>query len=260
MRIRPAAYNPGMTSTMHWDAARYVAEASFVPTMAGPLLDLLAPQAGETVLDLGCGDGALTASVAARGAEVLGVDSSAAQLALARARGLAVELHDAHALPFGARFDAVFSNAALHWMKAPDRVLEGVNRALKPGGRFVAEMGGAGNIASIVSALEAGLQARGIDPAPLNPWFFPTPARYAQLLENAGLVVNSLQYFARPTPFSRDVGDWLTLMAVPFLSAVSDPAALVDEVRDRLRPQLLDEAGVWQLDYVRLRFVAMKPV
>ena len=110
-----------------------------------------------------------------------------------------------------------------------------------------------------MAALGRGLEARGIDPAPLNPWFFPTPAVYSRLLEDAGLIVRSLQYFERPTPFTRDVGNWLSLMAVPFLAAVSDPAQLVDEVRERLRPQLLDEAGVWQLDYVRLRFVAVKP-
>ena len=248
-----------MTHTMHWNATRYVAEASFVPEMAASLLEVLAPRPGEAVLDLGCGDGALTARLAAGGATVLGVDSSREQLALARERGLTVEQHDAHALPFTARFDAVFSNAALHWMQEPARVLDGVWRALKPGGRFVAEMGGAGNIAAIVAALGRGLKARGIDPAPLNPWFFPTPAVYSKLLEDAGLIVRSLQYFERPTPFTRDVGDWLSLMAVPFLAAVSDPAQLVDEVRERLRPQLLDEAGVWQLDYVRLRFVAVKP-
>lgn len=248
-----------MNPTMHWNAARYVAEAGFVAEMAASLVDVLAPQAGERVLDLGCGDGALTERIAARGAEVLGVDSSAEQLALAQSRGLAVEHLDAHALPYHARFDAVFSNAALHWMREPARVLAGVARALKPGGRFVAEMGGAGNIASIVAALEAGIRCRGLDPAPLNPWFFPTPAVYAGLLEDAGLRVRSLHYFERPTPFARDVGDWLSLMAVPFLGAVDDPALLVDEVRESLRSRLLDADGVWQLDYVRLRFLAEKP-
>ena len=248
-----------MNNTMRWDAARYVNEASFVPEMAASLVEVLAPQPGESVLDLGCGDGALTARIAAAGATVLGIDSSAEQLALAHARGLPVARQDAHALPYTARFHAVFSNAALHWMREPARVIAGVARALKPGGRFVAEMGGAGNIGAIVTALESGLRARGIDPAPINPWYFPTPAAYARLLEDAGLVLRSLQYFERPTPFARDVGDWLSLMAVPFLAAVADPAKLVDDVRECLRPQLLDDAGVWQLDYVRLRFVAVKP-
>lgn len=255
------AYTHPMTTTMQWDAARYASEAAFVPQLAASLVDLLAPLPGEHILDVGCGDGALTAQIAARGCEVLGIDSSPEQLLLARARGLQVALLDAHALPYASAFDGVLSNAALHWMLDPARVLAGIWQALKPGGRLVAEMGGAGNIARIVAALNNALGRRDIDPAPLNPWYFPSPGQYAALLEAQGYTVRSLQFFERPTPFKADVGNWLTLMAVPFLNALPDDAtrrAVIDEVREELRAPLLDAHGVWQLDYVRLRLVAVK--
>ncbi len=247
---------------MQWDAQRYVSEAGFVPAMARDLIDVLAPRAGERILDLGCGDGALTALLAAAGARVLGIDSSPEQIGIAVGRGLDALVMDAGKLPFEAQFEAVFSNAALHWMLDADVVARGIFRSLKPGGRLVAEMGGAGNVASIVAALEAALRRRDINPAPLNPWYFPTPAQHAGLLEGAGFSVRQLQYFKRPTPFARDVGDWLSLMAVPFLGVLPAGMArkqLVDEVRETLQPTLLDPDGVWQLDYVRLRFVAEKP-
>lgn len=248
-----------MTPGMQWDAQRYATEAAFVANMAASLVDLLDPRPGERVLDLGCGDGALTLKLAQRGASVLGVDSSPEQLALAAGRGLEVQREDAHALDFVHAFDAVFSNAALHWMQRPDVVLAGVHRALRPGGRFVAEMGGAGNIEHLRRALHAAVSARGINPAKLDPWYFPTPAAYAGLLEQHGFVLRSLQYFERPTPFTRPVGDWLTLMAVPFLTALPDAAArraVVEEVSAALAPVLQQPDGTWLLDYVRLRFLA----
>ena len=158
----------------HWDPDRYARNARFVADLGAPLVDLLDPRPDERVLDLGCGDGALTEKLAGQTAAVVGVDSSGEQVAAARARGLDAHVMDGHRLTFAAEFDAVVSNAALHWMLRPDAVIAGVWRALKPGGRFVAEMGGAGNVALIKAALVAALDRRGLDGAAHVPWYFPT--------------------------------------------------------------------------------------
>ena len=150
-------------SAQTWDPEGYAKNARFVSDLGGPVVELLAPRAGERVLDLGCGDGALTAKLAAMGCEVVGVDSSAQQIAAARALGLDARVVDCQNLAFDSEFDAVFSNAALHWMKRPDDVIAGVWRALKPGGRFVAEFGGFGCVVKIRTALIAALNRRGIE-------------------------------------------------------------------------------------------------
>ena len=160
-----------------WNAGTYVHNAGFVAELGVPVLDLLAPRPGERILDLGCGDGALTLTLAARGAEVVGVDASADMAAAARARGLDARRLDGHALSLeatgGQPFDAVFSNAALHWMLDPDAVIAGVARVLRPGGRFVGEFGGAGNVGQIGRALVSALERRGLDGATVWPWYFP---------------------------------------------------------------------------------------
>lgn len=243
-----------------WNPDTYQRHAGFVPTLGAPLLDLLAPQAGERILDLGCGDGSLTIKLKEAGCRAFGIDSSEAQVAAARARGLEARVMDAHALPFSAEFDAVFSNAALHWMLHPERVLSGVSAALKPGGRFVGEMGGAGNVASVLAAYAAEFSELGLSMNAHNPWFFPDPRTWIELLDNAGLEVIALEHFARPTRLPGDVHDWLTLMTQTFLAAVpaAEQPALASRVRARLRPSALKPDGGWELDYVRLRFVARK--
>jgi SAM-dependent methyltransferase len=182
-------------------------------------------------------------------------------VAAAQARGLDARVVDARELPFEAEFDAVFSNAALHWIRPPEAVIAGVWRGLEPGGRFVGEMGGAGNIASVVNALAKVLAHRGIDQQWISPWYFPDEAEYRGRLEQAGFVVTSMERFPRPTPLPGDVGDWLETFAGSFLGLFpADQRALViDELRGLLRPGLLSGEGVWVLDYVRLRFAATKP-
>ena len=242
-----------------WDARRYAENARFVADLGAPLIDWLAPRAGERVLDLGCGDGVLTARLAAHGCTVVGADASPALVAAARATGIDARLVDGEALAFDAEFDAVFSNAALHWMKDADAVIAGVRRALVRGGRFVAELGGAGNVAHIVGALHAALRARGIDAAAFDPWYFPTPGEYAARLRAHGFEVRRIESFERPTPLPGGLRGWLETFAGPFLAALPEAEhddCLATVVTD-LAPGLRDAEGCWHADYVRLRFAAV---
>ena len=210
------------------------------------------------VLDLGCGDGALTQRLVARGARVVAVDASEDLVAAAQKNGIDARVIDGRELPFENDFDIVFSHAALHWMKPPQAVLRGVMRALKSGGRFIADMGGAGNVAFEATALEAALDRRGLDGKAANPWFFPTLEEYGDLLATAGFRVDAIELFERPTPIDSDIEGWLATFAETFLRQV-DPAErtiVIAEVADSLRPHLCDSAGQWTLDYVRLRFDA----
>ncbi len=246
--------------TQRWDPAGYARNARFVAELGLPVVELLAPRPGERILDLGCGDGALTEKLVALGCQVIGADASPEQVAAARARGLDARVVDAGALPFHADFDAVFSNAALHWMPDQEAVITGVWRALVPGGRFVAEFGGHGDIAHIRAALYAVLERRGIDPRPLDPWYFPTAEEYQGRLERQGFQVGSIALFPRPTALPGDIIPWLETFAGSFLAPVPAPArpALLAELRQALQPALCDAAGHWTADYVRLRFAARK--
>jgi trans-aconitate methyltransferase len=242
-----------------WDPEVYDANARFVSDLGAPVVELLDPRPGERILDLGCGDGPLTLELLSRGAEVIGVDGSPEMIRAARERGIDAHVMDGHALDFDAEFDAVFSNAALHWMLRPDDVIAGVARALKPGGRFVAEMGGHGCVAAVLTAVLAALARRGVDGYALIPWYVPTPADYGERLGRHGFAVDEMLHFPRPTPIPGDVTGWLHTFAGPFTSAVEDPEILMREVADLLRPSLCDESGNWTVDYVRLRFAATLP-
>jgi trans-aconitate methyltransferase len=244
-----------------WSPEDYRRNAAFVPALGTPVLERLKPQAGERVLDVGCGDGSLTAAIAAAGASVVGIDSSAAMVADAVGRGIDARVVDARALPFEEEFDAAFSNAALHWVQAADQpaVLQGVFRALRPGGRFAAELGGHTNIAGIAVALRAVLRARAIEHR--WPWYFPSPAEYRALLEAAGFHVEDLRLFPRPTPLPTDMEGWLRTFAVPILAPLpaSLQSAVITVVLELLRPSLCDSDGNWTADYVRLQAFATKP-
>jgi SAM-dependent methyltransferase len=244
-----------------WDPERYDRHARFVSDLGEAVVALLAPRPNERVLDLGCGDGVLTAKLDALGCRVVGVDGSAAQVEAARRRGVDARVGDGEALAFEEEFDAVFSNAALHWMRRPDAVIAGVWRALRPGGRFVGELGGDGCVRTIVDALGTALAARGIDVASVNPWYFPTVEDYRMRLERRGFRVDSIVLFARPTPLPGNVTGWLETFAESFTAGLpaEERAAFLAEVEERLRPRLCDEHGRWSADYVRLRFAATKP-
>jgi len=191
---------------------------------------------------------------------VIGVDSSFPQLKAAKDRGLNVAVMDGHQLSFRRQFDAVFTNAALHWMKQPEAVVAGVASSLKPAGRFIGEFGGKGNVAKIRSALHAGLEKRAIDPMLIDPWYYPSAEEYSELLSKAGFIVSYIELIPRPTRLPGDILDWLEIFAQPFTQTLAEPKreSFLKEVRNELANCLRDRDGNWFADYVRLRFKATK--
>jgi len=249
-----------VNATQHWNAAGYSEHAHFVPALGQPVLDLLNPQPGERILDLGCGDGVLSEKIAAAGAELVGADSSPEMIGAARQRGLDARLINALSLPFDNEFDAVFSNAVLHWIKSdPNAVIAGVRRALKPGGRFVGEFGGHGCVAAITVALMTALGHRGVEhPARAIPWYFPTVEDYRSRLLRGGFDVEYIALIPRPTPLPTGMKAWLQIFAIPFTGLLPerDRDAFLDDAVDILRPVLCDEQENWTADCTRLRFTA----
>lgn len=242
-----------------WSAEGYDRHARFVSDHGDEILGWLAPVPGERVLDLGCGDGALTQKIAEAGAEVVGIDMSEDFVRAASAQGLDVRLMDGQALTFEREFDAVFSNAALHWMRDADNVIDGIRRALTPGGRFVAEFGGHGNVAAIITAMRAAAKAFGGDSSLAGPWFFPTPDSYRKRLERAGFEVRRLALVARPTPLPTGIEGWLQTFRPVFFEQFGDERRneVVAYVTDLLQPSLCTDEGQWIADYVRLRVAAV---
>ena len=241
-----------------WNPTAYADTGSFVPALGAGVLEWLAPLPGERILDLGCGDGQLTSKIVALGAEVVGVDASEAMIAAAHSRGIDARLVNAEALSFAAEFDAVFSNAALHWVRDQDAMLAGVRRALRPGGRFVAEMGGHGNIAAIRVALMAVLEKHGCAGLEDGVNYYPSAEGYRARLEAHGFAVETIQIIPRPTPLPGGMHAWLTTFRSGVIEAVPEAlrATVVDETVELLKPALCDERGNWTGDYIRLRFIA----
>jgi trans-aconitate methyltransferase len=245
-----------------WDADRYQRQFGYVPGLAGGVLELLDPSPGEVVLDLGCGTGELAATIGEAGARVIGLDSDPAMVAAASRRLGAANtlLADGHDFTLPEPVDAVFSNAALHWMPRPGEVVGCVRRALRPDGRFVAELGGAGNVAGIVAALQAAVTEAGLAD-PVVPWYFPTPGQYATLLEAGGFRVARMDFFPRPTLLADCPGglaDWVAMFGGSMTAHV--PVELLPGVLDRvnqLAAPRLRRDGRWLADYWRLRFVAV---
>jgi SAM-dependent methyltransferase len=245
-----------------WNAEAYGKNGAFVHQLAGGVLEWLAGQPGERILDLGCGDGQLTLRIAESGACVTGVDASPQMAAAARSRGVEAEEGSAEALPFAdSSFDAVFSNAALHWIQDQDAMLDQVHRVLKTGGRFVAEMGGQGNIAAIRVALMAVLARYGFAGREDGVNYFPAPEIYAQRLARHGFTVARIILIPRPTPLPESgMAGWLNTFRSGVLRSIPESMReiVVEETTALLIPALRDEAGNWTADYVRLRFLAIK--
>lgn len=184
-----------MQKTQQWNVEHYQQYASFVPQLGQSLLELLNPQKGELVLDLGCGDGVLTEKLVAAGCEVIGVDSSREMVEAATKRGINASVMDVRDLLFSNEFDAVFSNAVLHWVKEPEKAVAGIAKALKKGGRFVVEFGGKGNVKTIEEALIHAVEHLYPDGRSLSPWYYPAPEEYQAILERYGFKVDPSRSF-----------------------------------------------------------------
>ncbi|HUG46506.1 MAG TPA: methyltransferase domain-containing protein [Sphingomicrobium sp.] len=242
-------------STSRWDAGDYVRVGGFVAELGQAALDLLDPKPGELILDIGCGEGALTARIVERGAKVIGLDSSEEMIAAARARGLDARLGDAARMDFEGEFDAAFSNAALHWIPDKARVAKAVFGALKPGGRFAGEMGGKGNLAQLREALDLELISRGYSPPPQATHWYASAEDFADLYEEAGFDEIDARLIDRPTSIEHGIAAWVTTFRRGWL----DRAQVPDGERAEIALAVAERFGSDVADYVRLRFIMRKP-
>lgn len=245
-----------------WDTTSYDGCHSFVFEYGEDVVDLLAPETGERVLDLGCGTGHLTNQIAATGADVVGLDASIEMVAEARESypDLQFVNADGRDFSFEEPFDAVFSNAVLHWISEQGAVLDSVAEALRPGGRFVVELGGTGNVNSIVDAVQNAATDRGYEAN--SPWHFPSPGEFAANLEAHGFEVRYVTLFDRPTELdggADGLDSWLEMFGDSLLSEipVDERDTVISEVEDQLRDQYYEE-GTWIADYRRLRAIAIR--
>lgn len=244
-----------VASTSKWDAADYARIGAFVAELGGAALDLLDPQPGERILDVGCGDGTLTKKIIERGATVLGVDNSPEMIAAARANGVDALQLAAEDMQFFAEFDAAFSNATLHWVLHKEQAARAVFRALKPGGRFAGEMGGEGNLINLREALDDELIIRGYAPPLESSNWYASPDEFAAVYEAAGFREVDARLIERPTAIEHGVGAWVTTFRKGWL----DRAAVPEEERAAIGAAVADRVGSNVADYVRLRFIMRKP-
>jgi SAM-dependent methyltransferase len=242
-------------STSQWDAADYARVGGFVPALGEAALDLLDPQPGEHILDVGCGDGTLTLKIKEAGADVVGIDNSLSMVGAAKAKGLDARLMDAADLKFSEAFEAAFSNATLHWVLDKERAARAIWFALKPGGRFAGEMGGAGNLATLRKALDEELVARGYGPPTYASNWYPTPEEFAGTYEQAGFKDIEADLIERPTELEHGVAAWVTTFRAGWL----DRAGVPDDQRQTIANAVAQRVGGNVADYVRLRFMMRKP-
>ena len=252
-----------LNPSSRWSPTDYATNAAFVPALGSAALELLDPQPGEAILDLGCGDGVLTEKIVAAGAKVIGVDASEEMVAAAKARGVEAYVADAQALDFDTQFDAVFSNAALHWMLDPEAVAGSVFRALVPGGRFAGEMGGEGNIATLRGGIREELTERGYPVPADDPQWYPSVEAFTRIYARAGFEAIEARIIPRETDLPNGVAAWVKTFRTGWLDAARVPedeqADVAAAVERRLAPRLRRADGSWFADYIRLRFTMRKP-
>jgi len=251
-------------SKHRWDVSLYDNKHSFVWKYGEELIELLSPRKGERILDLGCGTGHLTHKLAASGAKVVGIDSDPEMIAEARKSypDLQFKVADGSNFHFPGLYAAVFSNAALHWIKEPERAIASVWSQLKPEGRFVAEFGGKGNVQAIIDAISRAIETFGYPQKPEdNPWYFPSVGEYSTLLEKQGFLVEYAALFDRLTPLDGAGGmrDWIDMFGNVFLQGIPTEKRIgvIKEIENQLRSRLYRN-GTWFADYKRIRVVAVK--
>ena len=247
--------NPAAVSTSKWDAGDYARVGAFVAEFGGAALDLLDPQRGERILDVGCGEGTLTKKIIERGATVLGIDNSPEMIAAARANGIDAVLMDAADIPFSSEFDAAFSNATLHWVLEKEQAARAIFRALKSRGRFAGEMGGEGNLEKLREALDEELIIRGYAPPVEASNWYASPEAFAAVYEDAGFFEVDARLIERPTPIEHGVAAWVTTFRKGWL----DRAGVPEDERADIGTAVADRVGSNVADYVRLRFIMRKP-
>ncbi|HJU76347.1 MAG TPA: methyltransferase domain-containing protein [Sphingomicrobium sp.] len=243
------------TSTSEWDAADYARVGGFVPALGEAALELLDPQPGEHILDVGCGDGTLTLRIKQMGADVVGIDNNLSMVAAAKAKGLDARLMDAAELKFGEAFDAAFSNATLHWVLDKERAARAIWFALKPGGRFAGEMGGDGNVRKLREALDDVLVARGYGPPTYAANWYPSVEEFVTVYERAGFRDVDARMIERPTQLEHGIAAWVTTFRKGWL----DRAGVPEQERPEIAAAVADRFGSSVADYVRLRFTMRKP-
>ena len=242
-------------STSQWDAGDYACVGGFVPALGEAALDLLDPQPGEHILDVGCGDGSLTVRIKERGADVVGIDNSLSMIGAARARGIDARLIDAADLKFAEAFDAAFSNATLHWVLAKHRAARAIWFALRLDGRFAGEMGGEGNLAHLREALDDVLVRRGYGPPSYAANWYPTVEEFVEVYAEAGFKDIDARLIERPTPLEHGVAPWVMTFRAGWL----DRAGVPLDQRQSIADEVADRVGSITADYVRLRFIMRKP-
>lgn len=248
-----------MTSQQQWNSDEYLEHANFVPTLGNPVLELLNPSKGERILDLGCGDGDLTLKIS-NICDVVGIDSSDSMIKKAKDRGLDAHVVSGEKLSYENEFDAVFTNAALHWMKNYGAVLEGVSKALKSGGRFIGEFGGNGNIHHLLTSIKVAYEKNPEFGELTIPWFFPTVDFYKKALSDHGFDCTYIELIPRPTPLQSGARKWLEIFSDFAVSKLSDEQKEIffTECETYLKDHIYSDKGGWVADYVRLRFSATK--
>jgi SAM-dependent methyltransferase len=247
--------NGAPASTSQWDAADYARVGGFVPELGQAALDLLDPQPGEHILDIGCGDGTLTLMIKEMGADVVGIDNSLSMVAAAKAKGLDARLMDAAQLKFGEAFDAAFSNATLHWVLDKERAARAIWFALRPGGRFAGEMGGQDNLARLRETLDDVLVERGFGPPTYASNWYPSPEEFTAVYDAAGFTEIEARLIDRPTELEHGVAAWVTTFRAGWL----DRAGVPHEERQSIADAVAARVGSNIADYVRLRFIMRKP-